>query len=420
MKNKLVNFCQFLLQLIPSILLIVAGIMLLIRLQLSGIIVYYLLLCYLILSFIVTWLQFLKTRQMARAYHALFLFGIAIICWLKPITIRTFLNVSVGIFSIVYGLIRFVDYYALRKNGSKGILLALGIAITSFVMGIILIMFYFYPFHWFYRVTGIYLIVKGFVDLARQIGNALLRHNDSNYNRLSVSAPVFLCALLPIRFYADIKKLITNHQITQSNIQPQAAHTVEIWIHLNSKGFEQFGHVDISYNNKVYSYGAHDPASREVFGAVGLGVLMVVDRHQFLDYCINAKEMVVSFTLELTKDNEHQLQQRIDALMALSKPYDCFVKQELSNGQEPTAHDYASRVYLATKANMYTFTSGKFKTYYVFSTNCVLLADELLRCDQFNLLQLSGLITPGSYLSYLYQELHSETSYVKKLDVYCD
>ena len=105
-------------------------------------------------------------------------------------------------------MIRFVDYYALRKNGSKGILLTLGIAITSFVMGIILIMFYFYPFHWFYRVTGIYLIVKGFVDLARQIGNALLRHNDSNYNRLSVSAPVFLCALLPIRFYADIKKLI--------------------------------------------------------------------------------------------------------------------------------------------------------------------------------------------------------------------
>lgn len=415
--KQLIQFC---IQLIPSILLMISGVMLLTRLQLSGTIVYYLLLAYLIVSFISTCLQFAKTHQHRIAYHGILYLTVAILIGIRPQFIRSFLNLSVGIFSVVYGLIRFVDYYALRKNGSKGILFTLLVATGSFIMGLLLIFFHLQPFHWFYYVTAAYLIVKGAVDFIRQIGNAFLHHDAKNYFRLSVSAPVCLCALLPIRVYADFSKLIANHKLNRSEIKPQKEHTVEIWIHLNSKGFEQFGHVDIAYKNIVYSYGAHDPLSREVFGAVGLGVLLIVDREKFLNYCISAHEMVVSFTLELSEANEIKLQQRIDALLAQSENYDCLLKREILQGLPQQAHDYASRVYKATHADMVTFTGGKFRTYYVFSTNCVLLADYLLRSEQFNLLQLSGLITPGSFLSYLYQESQSSTSYVKKVDVYCD
>lgn len=53
---------------------------------------------------------------------------------------------------------------------------------------------------------------------------------------------------------------------------------------------------------------------------------------------------------------------------------------------------------------MYKFANGKFKTYFVFSTNCVLLADELLHCKELDLIPIGGIVTPGTYLEFLNTE----------------
>ena len=52
----------------------------------------------------------------------------------------------------------------------------------------------------------------------------------------------------------------------------------------------------------------------------------------------------------------------------------------------------------------YDPAKGKFRTYFISSTNCVMLADELIRNKDLSLVYLSGLVTPGAYLSFLNSE----------------
>ena len=62
---------------------------------------------------------------------------------------------------------------------------------------------------------------------------------------------------------------------------------------------------------------------------------------------------------------------------------------------------------------MYKFTKGKFKTYFIAGTNCVNLADDLIRSKDLNLIDLNGLVTPGAYLAFLNTEYLKKDSIVK-------
>lgn len=337
----------------------------------------------------------------------------------NPILLLKTFNITVGVYAVLYGLIRYFDYYALRKNADKGVVTTLFISLISIVLGIIMVIFNNSFYYIINIITGFYFIAKGIVDLYRIVFNELTPLTKNKvYQRLSISTPVILSALLPIRMYADIKKITQKHHYTLPAIENQQEDSIEIWIHLNSRGFEQFGHVDISYQNVVYSYGCHDPNSREIFGSIGKGVLIVVDRAKFLQFCIDSNELVLIYTLRLNQKGQQIIKGHIDKILENTQEYTCNAKQQQLNHESITANDYASRVYKATDANMYTFTQGRFKTYYVFRTNCVLLADSILRNDQFNLIQVSGLVTPGSYISYLQQEYKSNHGYVTDVNVY--
>ena len=62
--------------------------------------------------------------------------------------------------------------------------------------------------------------------------------------------------------------------------------------------------------------------------------------------------------------------------------------------------------------------AGRFKKYFVFTTNCVLLSDYLIRNEEIDLLNMSGIITPGAYLNYLFQLYIKKDSIIKRLKIY--
>ena len=74
--------------------------------------------------------------------------------------------------------------------------------------------------------------------------------------------------------------------------------------------------------------------------------------------------------------------------------------------------DYASRLYEATGARFYKFRSGRFKTYFVLGTNCVLLADRLIGASGSDIIHVSGIITPGTYYDYLNRQYLLQNSNV--------
>ena len=135
-------------------------------------------------------------------------------------------------------------------------------------------------------------------------------------------------------------------------------------------------------------------------------MLVVSDRETFLKHALKSEDKtIISYGLTLNESQKAMLQKRIDAMMERAYTWRPDA-QLLAEGEtaEGEAKDYASRVWNATHAHMYKFANGKFKTYFVFSTNCVLLADELLHCKELDLIPIGGIVTPGTYLEFLNTE----------------
>ena len=74
--------------------------------------------------------------------------------------------------------------------------------------------------------------------------------------------------------------------------------------------------------------------------------------------------------------------------------------------------DYASLLSEVVPTRFYKFKSGKFKTYFVLGTNCVLLADQLIGAAGTDILKVGGIITPGTYYDYLNREFLRNNSLV--------
>ena len=64
------------------------------------------------------------------------------------------------------------------------------------------------------------------------------------------------------------------------------------------------------------------------------------------------------------------------------------------------------------------FTSSKFKTYFVLSTNCVLLADSIVGEAGTDILSPQGFIVPGTYQDYLDLEFKKPGGIVVSRSIY--
>lgn len=65
-----------------------------------------------------------------------------------------------------------------------------------------------------------------------------------------------------------------------------------------------------------------------------------------------------------------------------------------------------------TQAKLFKFTRSKFKTYFVLSMNCVLLADTIIGKAGTDILSAKGFITSGTYQEYLDKEFAKPNSIV--------
>ena len=102
--------------------------------------------------------------------------------------------------------------------------------------------------------------------------------------RIHVSLPVILNALIP-RIMIDY----INEKLETPSFIHTDGHNIDltVFIHVSKNGFGAVGHVDISYQNIVYAYGAYDDLSNHLLGAIGDGVLFEVDESSYIDFCLN-------------------------------------------------------------------------------------------------------------------------------------
>lgn len=326
------------------------------------------------------------------------------------------LSIVVMVFALyvsIMGISHFVTYCYYRKEKVNGRLLFLLSAIVLIVVGISFILS---PSVHAKEMTYIFILYTLYLGIKYMFASMkeLLSENRKNSlkRRIRVSLPIFMVAFMPRVMIEYInEKLEVEDEIMK---QEDDLSSVEVFVHVSKDGFGAIGHVDICYQNEVIAYGAYDEASTHLFGAIGEGVLFIVDKEKYISFCHkdDMTSHIFAYTLTLNEIQKERIEDTIDefkkGLVKWNPP--CINNQE--------AQDYASRLYQGTHASFYKFKSGMFKYYFVMTTNCVLLADRIIGKSGIDIVNMNGIITPGTYLSYFEEEYKKENSRVIEKHIY--
>lgn len=349
-----------------------------------------------------------------------FSFFFIFIIVINPLLFIRFSIIFVGWWMFADGFFNLIKFHVKRCDQVSG-------AFSLLISGIIsLIISFFLIFsnslssqtHVFSILAGIYFIVYGCIGLSYHIVVTSKWSTKQLRKKWSYSLPIVINAFIPLNVFISIKRLKRYSKLDISKeIEPSDLH---VFVYLNESGPEAFGHIDIGYKGIIYSYGCHDPETRKLMGTYGDGVLIQSEEYAFVQNAIHGEnKAIIQYGIKLNKQEKEILENRIKSFMDRTTPWLCaYAKAELENKNTHLIHDYASRVYKNTHAKMYKFVSGKYKTYFIAGTNCVNLADELIRNDELNLVDLNGLVTPGAYLAFLNTEYLKKNSIVTSRTLY--
>ncbi len=256
---------------------------------------------------------------------------------------------------------------------------------------------------------GVYFLFYGGSFILRSFNQIFL----ASTAQFAMPVPVFIAAFIPANTLEHIDEIV--------NVEKEDRKTdLEIFIYLRKGGMGQFGHMDFSYKGLTYSYGAFDYHSHKLGGGYGDGVLIVADRDKFLKHGnVFKKASVIKYGLKLNDEQKALIEGRIESLLSRCKRHYSDAEIDEMNGQLKDDYDsYLANVYLNTHAKSYKFTHGRFKTYFVLSTNCVNVAAYVLQMKGLDIINIKGLITPGTYLHYLNNEYLSNSNIVVSRYVY--
>lgn len=312
---------------------------------------------------------------------------------------------------LINSIVNFVDYMILKENELN---LRFKYLFLSFGFLIISLIFLFYPLeklNLFIMIIGFYCLILGLNRIVEFVVELLTdKFKLKIKKKFKVTLPVFFEAFVPKKALVKINKYLDS--IIDDNAKNEQA-DLEIFIHLSNYGFNQFGHMDICFENKVYSYGNYDNQSKKIFKSVGDGVLFVLTKKQkYIKFCIDdSKKTIVEFGLKLTEKQKNKLRNELNSLVNNTYSWN-----PLNNNKKNK--DYASRLYKATKCKFYKFNNGEYKTYFAMGVNCTYFIDETLMKNISGILKLAGIITPGTYYNFLDENYKKKNSVVISKKIY--
>ena len=329
--------------------------------------------------------------------------------------------VLLGIYQLFMGAVYAITYWMFRQNQLEGRGRFLWDAFWSIGIGLGSILS---PGgldgEFMFVILGIYLITLG----VSNIRDGLFFDNDRDRKHLRrkarVSLPVVFAAFIPASNLNKLNQLI---QGGEPPLMPAPEHEkkaegkhrdLEVFIHTSDKDlFGAIGHVDICYKGQVISFGSYDPFSETLFGTMGDGVLFKVDRDKYLNFLKQGtSKTLFGYTLALTDEQEKAIEERLAEIDSLTVEWE--PSAELNKGE----HIYPYVLKHELGAKTYKFTGSRFKTYFVLSTNCVLLADSILGQAGTDIVSPRGVIAPGTYQSYLQYEYESGNGLVVEQHTY--
>ncbi len=317
--------------------------------------------------------------------------------------------IVVGVYLLLISLTRFVRAYVYFTDKLKYKYFVLIDAIVSLIFALALLNKPLANINYFSYYIGTYFIFYG-SSFIMQGFTRLFLASDAQF---SMPVPVFIGAFLP----GNTLERITEITDVETEDKPS---DLEVFIYLREGGMGQFGHMDFSYKGKTYSYGCFDHHTQKLGGGYGDGVLIIADRDKFLKHGNVFKQAsVIKYGLKLNDTQKALIDARIQELLDRAYRYESDSERDEKNGELKDKYDtYLANVYLNTHAETYKFKYGRFKTFFILSTNCVNVASYILRMKNLEVINMKGLITPGTYLNYLNNEYLNNSKVVVSRYVY--
>lgn len=334
------------------------------------------------------------------------------------------LALMIGVYQIFHASINLVTYVLYRKNKIRprfrllldGLVLVFlgGTSLLSSTGNSVFQLFVLGAYFFLYGVSN---IRDGFL-FEEEIGKNHLKR------RIRISLPIVLAALIPARTLAKINKFMQENADEREDIHLGMVKSgktaeLEIFVHTAETSlFSAIGHVDICYQGRVISYGNYDPSSETLFGMVGDGVLYFCDRDKYIDLCKReSQKTLFGYGIDLTPEMEKAVQKKLAELKQLTIPWEPSA-DKIMTGDGKEDYTYAYKIRHETDGELYKFIKSKFKSYFVLSTNCVLLADTIVGQAGTDILSPKGFIAPGTYQAYLDREFEKPNSIVVSKHVY--
>ncbi|MBF0713356.1 DUF308 domain-containing protein [Gemella sp. GH3] len=310
--------------------------------------------------------------------------------------------VFIGIYQLFLGIVCIYNFILQYMDKAKGIIYILFRGIFHLIVGLSLFINFRYYFesNTYYKL-GLYLVLLGIMYIFDALSISK-KYKITTKRKFRVRLPVIFSALFPMYSLRKDNSQDDTYNADFLNKKKLASRNktvdLEVWVHTAEKGASIAGHVDISYKGYTYSYGHYDVDSHKLFGSKGDGVLYIVKSEDYGNWLsdYHSYKGVYRYGLHLTNEQRLIVEYQISELMSNVYRYELTSKAQLESYLGDLSQKIPTRIY--------KFNRSRFKTYFVLTTNCVLLADTIVGKTGFDIVSVSGISSPGSYKLYLDKE----------------
>ena len=321
-----------------------------------------------------------------------------------------FIYLSTKIFSmyaLIQSLCGFINLIIYKQDKLKGKIYILTTSTLSLMLSITLMFSKDTNSIYICYIIGLYLILYGITIISSSI---------LTKTKIVLPLPIIFTMFLPNILIKRILKGINPKKINNNQDQD-----LEILIHLSKTGSASLGHVEIAFQGKIYSYACYNYLNRRLFGGIGDGIFGIFDKKAYLKYCICEKNrFILSYGVKLTNKEKENIIKEIDKLISTNTEiwYPEIKYYEDGLIEKKDFNEMANKIYKHANGKFYRFTKGKYKTFFVLRTNCATCVDNIFNAIGTKIINLEGIISPGTYYSYLEKEYHKKNSKIISKTLY--
>lgn len=354
-------------------------------------------------------LNIINKRKMKDILLSISTYFIGLFFFKNKIKYLSIFPIIFGIYMLLNGAIKLLTYLIFKNKEKRNYYLVLLGSQIDFIFSYLMIKKPTKNINTLTLILGIYLILYGLTYLKDLI--RVVFPQNSGKRSLRITPPIIFTVLIPYRVKEKIDKNNDNYntEIKKEEIKPD----LEIFIHVSSKDEGKVGHTDICFNDIVYSYGCYDEDSKKLWKSLGDGTLFKTkEKDNYLKICTDySGKTIFSFGIKLSKKEKENIERKIKKIEKNTYKWN-------PNNYKKIKNNYAIKLRNETHAEFYKFKSSNYKTYFLLSTNCVKLVDDILGTTGSDLLKLNGVITPGAYYEYLNKEFKRKNSKIINKKIY--